>query len=85
VSKKPNKFGFILLFLSSNTLRENKITPKVFFNTPFLFPNKARLFSNKAGLLPNNRSLLTGKYWRNIPTLGTKHSQAGNKTLPPWE
>jgi len=78
VSKKPNKFGFILLFLSSNTLRENKITPKVFFNTPFLFPNKA-------GLLPNNRSLLTGKYWRNIPTLGTKHSQAGNKTLPPWE
>jgi hypothetical protein len=78
VSKKPNKFGFILLFLSSNAPKEIKITPKVFFNTPFLFPNKA-------GLLPNNRSLLTSKYWRIIPTLGTKHSLAGNKMFPPWE
>jgi len=47
------------------------------------------LFVNTPSLSVNNASLFLRQIfpaWEIfIPTLGTKHSQLGNKTFPPWE
>jgi hypothetical protein len=61
----------------------------LFVNTPPLSVNNASLISNNPALFALNLILFLRQIfpaWEIfIPTLGTNHSQPGNKTFPPWE